>query len=301
MAAASLGSATGSRVDSAAKHTMACKIDSNFLKRTFDTLENSEELLNQNKMKYAMQKDEIVMNTSKKFFATSGHAAYPLVITTLGDIDDTTQNFLKKIYSSTTLSDFIKYSSKNEKERFILHNRDSKMITTLSAHMPEFRCQGVALGQAFASHLTGDTVATVLVGGMATVMNGAFEMFAGDEVQWYFGFEQNDFALESNQDYRQGQRRVNDRDERVTEHVAKRMRFNDARLMGSQTGLGNKSGFKNSNSIFRIKSYQPYIVDIGGVKIATTHYGDKVRVFAKCITGGRPGDMVDIMICTQSS
>ena len=45
--------------------------------------------------------------------------------------------------------------------------------------MPEFRCQGVALGQAFSSHLTGDTVATVLVGGMMTVMNGHFEMFTG--------------------------------------------------------------------------------------------------------------------------
>jgi hypothetical protein len=34
MAAASLGSATGSRVDSAAKHTMTCKADGKFLKFT---------------------------------------------------------------------------------------------------------------------------------------------------------------------------------------------------------------------------------------------------------------------------
>ena len=38
----------------------------------------------------------------------------------------------------------------------------------------------MALGQTFASHISGDTVATVLVGGMVTVMNGHFEMFAGD-------------------------------------------------------------------------------------------------------------------------
>jgi hypothetical protein len=30
------------------------------------------------------------------------------------------------------------------------------------------------------------------------------------------------------------------------------------------------------------------------------HYGDKSRVFAKCISGGRPFDMVDIMLMTQS-
>ena len=34
MATASLGSATGSRVDSAAKHTMTCKVDGKFLKFT---------------------------------------------------------------------------------------------------------------------------------------------------------------------------------------------------------------------------------------------------------------------------
>jgi len=30
-------------------------------------------------------------------------------------------------------------------------------------------------------------------------------------------------------------------------------------------------------------------------------YGDKSRVFAKCISGGRPFDVVDIMLMTQSS
>jgi hypothetical protein len=40
-------------------------------------------------------------------------------------------------------------------------------------------------------------------------------------------------------------------------HIAKKMRYNDARLMGSQAGLGNTKGFKNSESVFRIKSYQP--------------------------------------------
>ena len=30
------------------------------------------------------------------------------------------------------------------------------------------------------------------------------------------------------------------------------------------------------------------------------HYGDKIRVFAKCISGGRAFDQVDIMLMTQS-
>jgi hypothetical protein len=56
---------------------------------------------------------------------------------------------------------------------------DRQRFTNVTDALPEFRCQGVALGQAFASPLTGDTVATVLVGCMMTVMNGHFEMFAG--------------------------------------------------------------------------------------------------------------------------
>ena len=40
--------------------------------------------------------------------------------------------------------------------------------------MPFFTAQGYALGTAWASQQTGDTVASVLIGGMQTVMNGAF-------------------------------------------------------------------------------------------------------------------------------
>jgi hypothetical protein len=86
MAAASLGSATGSRVDSAAKHTMACKVDTKFFRSALGQGgEFADNVLHQNKMKYAMQKDEIVMNTTKKFLTVPGSQAYPLVATTLGD------------------------------------------------------------------------------------------------------------------------------------------------------------------------------------------------------------------------
>jgi hypothetical protein len=61
-------------------------------------------------------------------------------------------------------------------------------VDTQIKSLPEFRCQGVALGQAWASYLSGDTVASVLVGGMMTVLNGHFAMHTGDEVQWYFDF-----------------------------------------------------------------------------------------------------------------
>jgi hypothetical protein len=41
---------------------------------------------------------------------------------------------------------------------------------------------------------------------------------------------------------------------------------------------------------------KPYVVAHDG----TEHYGDKIRIFAKCIMGGPAFQKVDIMLMTQS-
>ena len=84
----------------------------------------------------------------------------------------------------------------------------------------------------------------------------------------------------------------------------------DERLYGSQPTLG-KGSCKNSKSVVRIKSYHMHRVNatvavaLGAPPQAREYFmqdawGDKIRVFAKCISGGRPFDMVDIMLMTQS-
>lgn len=184
MAAASLATMTSSRVDSAAKHTMPCRMDLKFLKQTLESYENAEELIHQSKYKYAMLKDELAMCTTKKMNGVSGNSAYPLVVTTVGDLNETTKRFLKEIYACFSATEFIEKTKPSHRADFIKENAENgKQLQLIGNHMPEFRCQGVALGQAFASPLSGDTVATVLVGGMATVMNGAFEIFAGELVR----------------------------------------------------------------------------------------------------------------------
>ena len=64
----------------------------------------------------------------------------------------------------------------------------NKVICELK-NMPYFVAQGYALGLAYASSLSGDTVSSILIGGMVTVMNGAFECRSGQMIQWYFDFE----------------------------------------------------------------------------------------------------------------
>ena len=54
---------------------------------------------------------------------------------------------------------------------------------------------------------------------------------------------------------------------------------------------GGKGDFKG------LKAYpKPYMLAADG----TDHYGDKIRIFAKCINGARKHEMMDIMLMTQS-
>ena len=193
MSAASLGSATGSRVDSSAKHTMACKTDGRFFRGALTQGgEYAENILHADKNKFCMQKDEIVMNTTKKFHNTCpGMQAYPLVITTLAEYATSPlmRVYLTDLYSKVFVHDFMTQVRNRDKDAIIAKlkhdyhtaftDKDNEDFKKKIDYLPEFRCQGVALGQAFASHISGDTVATVLVGGMATVMNGHFDMFSG--------------------------------------------------------------------------------------------------------------------------
>ena len=107
---ASIGTATGSRVDSAAKHIMACKVDTRALQNWMDNASNvydKENQLHTNKMKWCMHKDEIVLNTTRKKDQSDACAkAYPMVVTTLGDIHPYTIEYMKVLYAQESAYDF---------------------------------------------------------------------------------------------------------------------------------------------------------------------------------------------------
>jgi hypothetical protein len=150
--------------------------------------------------------------------------------------------------------------------------------------LTEFQCQGVTIGQAWANYMSGDTVSSVLVGDMMTVLNRNFTMHTDDKVQWYFNFESDLFQHVSNHITGSGFR---------LDHGFKQSDSDSGK------NLGNKRiwGVKNTRIVVCIKSYHIHEV----VCVCFDHYGEKSRVFAKCISGGRPFDMVDIILMTQSS
>lgn len=312
-----LAGATGTRVDSAAKHIMACRVNDNLLAQWCDNQGNARNQLHIDKMKYCVHKDELVLNCGQPLHDEASilqtSTAYPSVVSTLGDMTPASKMALVQMYSDgTTGSDFM-----DAKKKLLQHTKDptkmqallvkakdtsantSKVICELK-NMPYFVAQGYALGLAYASSLSGDTVSSVLIGGMATVMNGAFECRSGQMLQWYFDFEVNAFHQSNNQYGKAGQRRINDadadrnqfwiKDVQLTEMEKNRKAFHE-RSLGME-GRGEGSNAKKRNIAYP----KPYMLCPNG----TDHYGDKIRIFAKCINGGRPHEPIDLMLMTQS-
>ena len=343
---ASLGTATGTLVDSPAKHIMACKMDTNYLITLLKDRSNPSTdaltLLHDNKMRYCMHKHELVLFTGKKLCPTSSFVnnnakAYPLVITTVADMHNLTRRFLMNLYSKATPYEFYELcyviSGRNAqpwiddpdlRERVFGHRTYARdVIFTSDTHdmivqrnavktqilsTPDFRLQGVALGQAWASHMSGDTVASVMVGGVQTVQNGAFPMQTGDLVQWYFDFEESMFETKATSE--QGQRRNYATPDRPTllgeAQNGRKRQYMDEKTFGVAKGYGQDfQHVKNTKGVVRIKSYKlrPATYVINGTEItlpSAESYGDRIRIFAKCVSGGRPYDQVDIMMMTQS-
>ena len=349
----SLGTATGTRVDSAAKHIMACKVDAKLLHlwSNAGASDNSAQYMHSRKLQFCMHKDELVMNTTNPMIPSNAYmsgtqAAYPLVVTTLAEVPHKIVQLLCVLYASNTLHTFRKradaFTLQKTKDVFDVqyHSTEDerkKFCNTLS-QLPDLRCQGVALGQGFPSYMSGDSVASVLIGGMVTIANGAWDMHPGDLVQWYFDSEENWFHAVDNTDvhritHRAGSRKLIGADDAACDALLLRHdgphnhNFNAAyaNILGGALGTNHRRewgdrnmgfnvagnhgygdgnalyGKKDAKRIFRIKSYQPAYNENGGDIKLKEVYGDKIRVFAKCISGGRAFDQVDIMIMTQSS
>lgn len=326
-----LAAATGTRVDSAAKHTMACKVNSDLLSCWCEDQNDARNHLHRQKMKYCMHKDELAVNCGQPLNDISvilaGPAkAYPSVVTNLGDMTHTTKNVLVWLYHcANTGSRFLALKNRIRdlcRQPFSALPMSIRSVNTYDAErvhrelkdLPYFTVQGYALGIAYASALSGDTVGTILIGGMVTVMNGAFEMRAGQQVMWYFDFEENMFykanteasqkhtypigcrtrdKIQSNEVSDKEIQSIKEKtDNGISKQEIARKQYHDRELGALDSyPIGGVSARKHN--IFLPK---PYVLDADG----NEHYADKIRIFAKCVSGARPFEMVDLMLMTQS-
>lgn len=267
---ASLGSATHTRVDSAAKHIRQCKIHERLMGVWFD---KDAEQMHRQKNTFATMKDELVLNVNEMLGkACQPSEAYPSVVSNFTSMHSETRTVLIDWYANKTPPDFYTYQHKikNQDSSLVISANSRKQIDT----MPFFRAQGYALGRAEANMRSGDTVFSVMIGGQITVTNGSFPMRPGQMVQWYFDFEDPRY----------------DKDGR---RLSTAPQTTDPQAMHA----GQKRARDEINAECTSRAMpKPYVLATDG----TEHYGDKIRIFAKCICGGPAHHKVDIMLMTQS-
>lgn len=165
--------------------------------------------------------------------------------------------------------------------------------------MPQFYFQGVALGIAYAHPDSGDTVGTVMIGGLRTVLNGHFTVNTGQLVQWYFEFEAA--AFDGN-----GERLVQDQDlPPVIEDGWEMLRSNQENVLSNlnlntldrkvwhERESGNFPGYSGKDCVIYLK---PYVRNSKGPE----NILDRDRVCGLYIASARPFERVDIKLQRQS-
>ena len=101
MSGNSLAFSTGTRVDSAAKHIMACKIDTQLMKAYSGKEGATLHDLDHEKLDFLTEKDDLVLNACQKLFKSGDGAlhAYSPVISHMGKCKEHMRFFMRWLYS----------------------------------------------------------------------------------------------------------------------------------------------------------------------------------------------------------
>jgi hypothetical protein len=300
----SIGTMTGTVVDSAAKHIRQCKVNTDLM-GVWSSCNPQE--LHHNRYKYITHKDDLVLNVTQKIGRALSNKVdvYPSVVSTFADIDVNAQCAMMYLYDSADPGTFLRkvadMGGNDAARRAILDagiqawaltkvqgfdislpNVKTKYDSFI-ARMPYLQAQGYAQTVGYASAVSGDTVLSVLIGGIVTVRNGHFPMRCGQAVQWYFNFEKDLFSSQHGAAPGGGGWDIGSR---VPVVAADPLPLTDRR--------GKMEGHP-LRTLFALP--KPYVISS---MTGNEHYGDKIRIFARCIGGGGAHEMVDLQLMTQS-
>lgn len=302
----SIGTMTGTVVDSAAKHIRQCKVNTDLM-GVWSSCTPQE--LHQNRYKYITHKDDLVLNVTQKIGRALSNKVdvYPSVVSTFADIDLNAQCAMMYLYDSARPLDFLQkvaaiagtdIARRGNLEADIAAWAGPKFFNprfdvsvpivktkfdSFIARMPYLQAQGYAQTVGYASAVSGDTVLSVLIGGIVTVRNGHFPMRCGQAVQWYFNFEKDLFSSQH------GAAGVAEWD------IGSRI---DVPVAGEPLPLTDRRGKMEGHPLRTLFALpKPYVI---ASLTGDEHYGDKIRIFARCIGGGGAHEMVDLQLMTQS-
>ena len=316
----SLAQATNTRLDTACKHIQQCRVSQDHLVK-FANFDEHE--LMRNKFGYCVHKDELVLGIGlpwNKDDKKLQNAAYPRVVSCLGRLADRQGNELREaakmikwMYHNTTSiqdrddalnairnGDNIPDNDEGAEPYFKQNEQSGEWHYKSEVRFVyDFVTIGYAntLGWGHAHH--GDTMTSVLIGGLRTVMNGDFEMFTGDVIQWYWPFERDCFL-------KTGRRKPVDKTNRDPGTIAGEdgkwslSKDSQARKRFSDREYGQPRGYDRDSQTFKdiekcVALIKPFKEDDEENRLY-----DRYRVFAIAISSARPREAVDIRICRQA-
>jgi len=318
----SLATATSTRLDSACKHIQQCRVSQDHM--TMLVGKDSDELI-RNKYRYCVHKDEMVVGITRglgenKDMKRFQNSAYPRIISNLGKMLDADGlgkgegvKVLKLLYHySRSLRDrkaLVKLFNEGDPTKFPDDGRGNYLSTNpttkklVCAEVMQSLYDLVPVGYAntmgWAHAHCGDTMSSVMIGGLRTVRNGHFEVYTGDVLQWYWPFEKDCFdqngarkdsallpggiltghGLRYNLQVDPGEGSTF----MVDAGTKTRMEFRD-RQYGQPKGTEK-----------HVPMIKPFIADGPDQSVY-----DWCRVFARAIAPARPGEELDIMIHRQA-
>lgn len=261
-------------------------------------------------MKYCMHKNDIVVGVRGGWksdeIITIMNKAYPHVLTTTSGLTRAAQYHLVRLYNNAKsvkdihdmlYTEELKHRGSDGVGTHELLSNEKLQIDT----MPQFYFQGVALGIGYAHPDSGDTVATVMIGGLRTVLNGHFTVNTGQLVQWYFEFEAAAFDANGERLVQgpdglpsvieDGLEMLRSQQENVLSHLS--LSTLDRKVWHERES-GNFPGYSGKDNVIYLK---PYVRNLKGPE----NILDRDRVCGIFIASARPFEQVDIKLQRQSA
>jgi hypothetical protein len=329
----SLGSATSSHLDSACKHIQQCRVSQDHMVQFTKAPHDPEELV-RNKYRYCVHKDELVLSVGKCWGRQNGtkrfqNNAYPRVVSNMGQLldpagDDRSEveKIIKLMYHHVqsiperdrfltmmqegTAANFV---TEKETTPYLKQEGDTMLFKNQLPYIYDFGAVGYANTLGWAHSDSGDTMSSVMIGGLRTVTNGDFEVFCGDRLQWYWPFEVQCFT----KDGRRKAIEMHTGGEELAEIRAKGIQWNnnlqkDPALSGGQGPRHPMSLDSRQRKDFEERQYGQRKGSEKAVPLIkpfkrdddTPRLYDWYRVFAEAISSAGPREKLDIKIARQA-
>ncbi len=320
----SLAQATSTSLDSACKHIQQCRVSQDHMAK-FCVPPDPDELI-RNKYRYCVHKDELVLGIGKCWAKDKSdkkfqNNAYPRVVSNLGgladkigDEDSHVVKLIKVMYHNATSipeRDEIlrKFQEANPADFPVpavggtlylgqpLPGTNVMPFKESVKNIYDFITVGYANTLGWAHAHTGDTMTSVMIGGLRTVMNGDFDVFTGDLIQWYWPFERDCFQKNGRRKPRVvqgGAGRLPELQHDPAEYVGMGPWNLDKESMLRKSHFDKQYGDRKGREKV-VPQIKPYKRDDAEPRIY-----DWYRVFAVAICSARPRERVDIRIARQA-